>query len=475
MFKGSKTIFVACSGGPDSTALFHILFSYFHRDPKKIGIIHVNHHLRGKKSLRDQKFVEKLGKTFGVPVIIGNVNVEKFAREKKRSIEEAARDLRYDFFIQTTKTYLIDTIVLAHTLNDQAETVLMRLLTGTGLQGLAGSRPVFLRNKIRFVRPFIETEKKDILNYLREKKIKFCTDETNQETRFLRNKIRLELLPFLEKKFNSGIQKVLARIPESVGIDAEFLEREAERQFKNVIASPKGVRQSRDYVVDLRSPRNDESASVIFDRKKFDSLETSIQFRLLQMAVRKLSELEFSFNHWISFQELLEKKKNFKISFPGNLMCVATPKHVTVGFLKSSRQNSFSYHLEKGKTLFLPENKISIEAQPVKFKQTPVKKKSETYAVIDMDKIRFPLIVRNREKGDRFRPLGQTKSSKLKDFLIRKKIPRETRDRLPLVLSGNELIWVAGVGISENVKVEEKTAQFLRLQMKKTNKQPLSS
>ena len=498
MFEHSKKIYVACSGGPDSTALFCLLTSYCKQHSIELGVIHVNHGLRGQDSDQDEKWVRKLDQNAGVHFISGKVNVAKEAKKKRLSIEEAARDMRYRFLTQSAKCYRIDTITLGHTMDDQAETVLMRFLTGSGLRGFGGSRPVFKSEGVRFVRPLIEIPKKEVLDFLKLKKMSYRTDRSNQSTQFLRNKIRLELLPYLEKKFSPGIRKVLARLPEVIQSDTEFLEQEARKEYQKlaIFRSLRAVSKTRrsnltqsvilrhepppkdGSVLWLRRIHNRRSFTsfrmtefrndgrILFPKGKFSKLHPALQFRLLQYALMSFTREEFGFTHWQAFKELFSRKSEFRISFPGHIDCAVSKSKISIGHAKpETRTFSDLYALRLNNSTLIPEIGKKIQCKILSQKPRVFKKHREDYAIIDRSKINFPLTIRRRLPGDSFQPLGQAKPSKLKDFLIRRKIPREKRDSLPLVLSRNEIVWIGGVAISDRVKATNQTKNFIKLEV----------
>lgn len=446
MLKNVRSIYVACSGGPDSTALLHAFVSAKFPEKIRLGVIHFNHGLRGRAALADQNAVQKMAASLGLPFLAGRGDVKKLAKEKRYSIEEAAREARYGFFIEAAKGHKIDAIALGHTMDDHAETILMRLLSGTGLTGLAGSRAVFERNGIRFIRPLIEAERAGILGFLKKRKISFRLDRSNESERFLRNRIRLRLIPFLKKHYHPGISHVLARLPETFQADADFVDTEAARCYKRLSRSDK--------------------TGVSFPREKFEKLPPAIQFRLLKKAANACGTSEFAYAHWMEFRGLLGVRNRFEVFFPGNVVCRVSQTSIVIGraIVKSVAKTSFfSKHLNAGETLQIPAAGTSISCTLLSRKPARIKKNREDYAVLDADKVAFPLVLRNRKPGDRFQPLGRSGPKKLKDFFIERKIPREIRSALPLVLSAGKIVWVSGVGISETVKVTSETRNCVKL------------
>lgn len=225
-------ILVGVSGGPDSLTLLLGLFNLKSELRITLHIAHLDHGLR-KDSESDAIFVRDWAKRLNIPLSIKKINPKLL--EKKGSLEELCRDARLDFFIKIAKTVKADKIALGHNLQDQAETVLMRLLRGTGLSGLSG---ISLMRKIRgwiFIRPLLETSREKIDKYLKRRQIKPRIDSTNREDLFFRNKIRHNLIPLLKSKYNQNIVEVLANLAESVSYDYEYLDQVAQRSAKSNI------------------------------------------------------------------------------------------------------------------------------------------------------------------------------------------------------------------------------------------------
>jgi tRNA(Ile)-lysidine synthase len=443
MIEKGETVFVAVSGGCDSTCLLYLLNEIRAEWKLKIGILHVNHQLRGKDSVRDEQFVRAMGRKFKIPVFVERVNVKRKMKEGNVSLEEAARMLRYDFFERTAKAKRVDKIATAHTQDDQAETVLMRIISGTGLQGLQAIRPKRKLNGCFLVRPMIEISRKDIEQFATEKKIKFRTDESNRSTEFPRNRIRLKLLPEIERSFNPQVKKALARLPYLLDVDLAFLEESAELFYRK-FATAKHKHQ------------------ILFPKRPFLQLRPSMQYRLLGRALRTLEAGELDFEHWNDFLKRVATEKRFKLQFPKGTVVSVSSNEIQLQRGKLE-PGEFSYLLREGEELYIPEIKKTFACEILDKKPRLIKKLKKNYDLFDADKLTFPLVVRSRKPGDRFQPLGQKTPFKLKDFLINKKIASEERNRLALIFSDNILMCVADVAMSEAFKVEEKTKKIIKI------------
>ena len=228
LFVRGATFIIGASGGPDSTALAHVLHNLQYELGFHLHIAHYNHNLH-RNAKQDQKFVEQLAKQFNVPYSVGHWRHPK--ELKKGSLEDAARRRRFQFFSRLAKKINAQAVILAHTEDDLAETVLMRILRGTGLQGLRGILPNRKIDDICYIRPLLSVKKDEILTYLKKKNISYCIDPTNKETKFFRNKIRLELLPLLSKQYNRNIKKLLTNMADNISTDYSYLESQSQKLF----------------------------------------------------------------------------------------------------------------------------------------------------------------------------------------------------------------------------------------------------
>lgn len=269
LIRPGDKVFVACSGGPDSVALFHLLAHLPKSWNLRLGLLHLNHGLRGRAADRDEAYVEALGREFDVPVYTGKRKVRCRTKGNRFSVEEAAREVRYRFLEKMARRYRIPKIALAHTVDDQAETILMRVLQGTGLRGLSGIREKIQRGKVWFVRPLLDFSKKELVVYLKKGKVSYRKDQTNQSQRFFRNRIRNKLLPRLEREFNPNITRTLARIPVIVREENELLASLEEESFRRVL---KQVRRDR----------------IFLKRDAFSKLSRALQFRVLSKVLGRL-------------------------------------------------------------------------------------------------------------------------------------------------------------------------------------------
>lgn len=310
MLKPGERVLVACSGGADSVALFYLLKALCRRLKIRLALLHYDHALR-KNSSRDFQFVKALARKTKTPFYGGVRNPKKGILRKGLSPEEAARNLRYDFFKSVCQKTGISKIALGHHRDDQAETVLMRILQGTGPRGLQGIRPVVKVKGMTLVRPLVKISREEIRESLRRNRIRFREDSSNQSLQFLRNRIRHRLLPLLEKEFNPRIRESLCRLAETTMRESAGLDDWTRRHGKNF----------------LRSRRN---GTLIVTRSPFLSLPSALQFRILDQLVRRLHPASgLSFDAWSRIEQGLRRGR-FRITLPQRLDLVFTPKKLTI-------------------------------------------------------------------------------------------------------------------------------------------------
>ncbi|MFA5276445.1 MAG: tRNA lysidine(34) synthetase TilS [Candidatus Omnitrophota bacterium] len=293
--KGDK-ILVGVSGGPDSVALLYALNKLSKNDSFHLHIAHLDHRLR-EDSAKDAAFVKKLSLKLKIPLTTTRVNVKKLA--KKHSIEETARNARLDFFFKTAEEIKADKIALAHNLEDQAETVLMRILRGTGLYGLSG---ISAKRKIRgydIIRPLIETRRSEIEAYLKENRIKSRLDRSNLEDIYFRNKIRNKLIPLLEKDYSPNIKELLANLAENSAADYQFLEHSTAKIMKGVTTK--------------------------FNLKTLNQLHISMQRLLFRRAIARLQgdTRRITFRHIKEIEDLvLNRPQNSIVDLPKGISVI---------------------------------------------------------------------------------------------------------------------------------------------------------
>lgn len=289
LIRPGDTIMIGVSGGPDSVALLHVLHQLRHELGLKLSVAHVNHQLR-RGADADQRFVQRLCDSLQVSCSTVKVHVRN--PHTKGSLEDIAREKRFNGLIRLAKQKKAEAIALAHHQDDLAETVLMRILRGSGLLGLQGILPKRKIKDFPVIRPFIDIKREEIEHFLKIRKLKFRTDPTNKQTRFFRNKIRLELLPLLKKKYNPNINAVLAHLANNVTVDYDYLNCEGQRLLKKLVKKPalKG--------------------RVRFPLAPFARLHPSSQRMMLRLAFQQLKGhmKGLTLTHWQEIEDLIKNR-----------------------------------------------------------------------------------------------------------------------------------------------------------------------
>lgn len=313
LLPGDK-ILIACSGGPDSVALFHLLRLMIPTWKLKLAVLHYDHGWRGADSKKDAQFVQKLCRKFKIPFRLGKLSVEKrkSLAKQKFSLEEAARKARYGFFLKQAGASGISKIATAHTRDDQAETVLMRLIQGTGITGLCGIRPsIHLKKKVRIIRPLLDFSKKEIHPFLKENGFSFREDKSNLSERFLRNKIRTRLMPFLERDFNPKVIQALARVPLILQEEVDILEDLQSKAWKKVLKRNTGKK-------------------IYLDRLQFCQFAPALQFRILEKALKKVdSQSGLNYDAWASLRHSFTLKR-YRHSLKKEVDLSLTPSRIVI-------------------------------------------------------------------------------------------------------------------------------------------------
>jgi len=452
MLSPGNRVVVGVSGGPDSVALLHILKELAPRLKISLSLAHLNHRFRSRDSDRDAEYVQELALELGLPVIVESRDVPAFIKKEGLSPEDGARRARYDFFARAARQIKADTIALGHNADDQAETVLIRLLRGSGREGLGGIPPVReLKpgSRVKIIRPLIEATREEIERYLKENRIKSRLDASNIEPVYLRNRIKLKLLPFLTK-YNPNVKSILVRTAQILGEEDRYLEGIVNKHIKRIMKKKR--------------------EGVTLDIVKLSSLSLPIQRRFLRksLGLMKGNKLDIHLAHIDDILDLLKARGRASLDLPENILVTKEYKKLSLGFKKEKRAPSFDHPLKVPGITKIPEIGLFFQTKVLKEGSRALKKALEKRAYFDYQRIKAPLFLRNREEGDRFQPLGMRGRKKLKDFFIDEKIPLKERERTPLLLSGKEIIWVVGHRISEKAKITNKTEEVLMVEVKRS-------
>ncbi len=409
----------------------------------RLVVAHFDHGLREGEDEAETRFVRELASSMNLPF-----ESEKATSHKdwdSGSVEEKARDARYRFLESLREGLSAQKIAIGHHLNDQAETVLMRLLRGSGPSGLAGIPP--FRDKI-IIRPLIDTKKEEIESYLKARGLAYMDDGSNFQTDYLRNRIRLELLPSL-LEYQPRLIEHLGRLADILRDENAYMEGRAE-----------------DWVMreaDLRT-----TSEVSIPRPSFLGLPPPIRNRVTRQILGKLGKglRRIGSLHIESVAELGKSKNSHgSLNLPNGLLVTRSYDHMVFRIGEERQSREFHYFLdgtgtydieEIGKTIGLVEREPNADSNM---------EGDERTAYLDSEKLQFPLVLRNFRSGDRFIPLGMTGHKKIKDFFIDLKIPVEARTSIPLLVSDDKPVWICGYRIDDRYKVTSKTRRVLEISL----------
>jgi tRNA(Ile)-lysidine synthase len=440
-------VVVALSGGSDSVALAHLLRELDAAGELSVaGVAHFNHQLRDDAD-RDEAFCRSMAAALGWPFVSDRGDVRARAAREDRSIEDAARTARHEFLDHARAHFSADVVAVGHTRDDQAETFLLRLLRGAGPRGLSAMHP---RNA-HIIRPLLDCRRADLRAYLAERAIAFVEDETNTDVAIPRNRVRAELLPLLEQRFNPSVVDALAG-------QAELARDEWMWMIEEVRSQNVEVREVRNVAELLAVPRALRRLAVWLAMKDTAGGRT------------------VSLDHVDAVLELLEA--------PGASGSIDVPGHVVErigdrvvlrkgrsGDARSAEPAIFRYPLSVPGEVSLPEQGLVVSAElaaaEAGAQALRANVRNRATAVVAAEGWTAPLAVRNRRPGDRFRPFGLDGQKKLQDFLVDRKVARADRDRVPLVVDENDrILWVAGHEIDEAFRVTAASQAVLILTLR---------
>ncbi len=452
LFPAGARALVAVSAGADSTALAHVLHELAPRAGFSLAALaHVNHRLRGAASDADEAFCRELGEGLRLPVVVSAVDAGGEARRLRTSVEDAGRRLRYAFFAASAERLGASHIALAHTLDDQAETVLLSLIRGAGPRGLAGIR--VRRGPV--VRPLLEERHADLAGWLTSCGRSYREDESNRDRRYLRNRVRHELLPLLRDRFSPGIVTVLSRTAAIWAADASFLDDFAASELARI------SRKTRE--------------GLALDRLALAVAPPAIGRRVARLAMARVGG-EGCFVGFDEAERLLELAvgtREGSLALPRQRAeargaeLLLTRSATRPGVVASPAVNFSGCALSIPGEVSFPGTRLVMTAELQSgIEALRLAVGDPRTATLDAATV-SGLVVRARRPGDRFRPLGLGGWKKLQDLFVDRKVPREERDLIPIVVDGEgRIVWVAGHGIAEDFRVSQGTHDVVILKLR---------
>ncbi len=428
--KGDKIV-IGVSGGADSVCLTDILNKVKKEIEIEIILVHINHNIRGEEAKRDENFVIELGKKYNNLVKVFSYDVEKLAKEKSLTVEEMGRKLRYEAFNSVALEK--GKIAVAHNLNDNCETMIMRFFRGTGIKGLGG----IAAKRENIIRPLIELSREEIERYCLENNLDYCEDSTNSVEKYTRNKIRLNLIPMIKKEFNKNIVNTMARCSEIMREEEEFLNKEAKKFYEKCEVEKNRI-----------------------DIEKLKEIDRVLQRRIIRIGFLEFTPdlYDISYEHTESVLALIEKESGKVIELPKGLR--AKREHNCIYFYKEEEKNSFNYKIDVDKMYSFDEIGVGILLS----REKNLENCKKSYTIdIDCDKINSDIVLRSRKAGDKINLLAGSKS--VKRLFIDEKIPASKRDSIPLLAVDSNVIWIKDLKTSSYFMANENSRNILYLHL----------
>lgn len=446
LIKAGDRILVALSGGPDSVCLLNLLIELRDNLKIEIGAAHLNHMLRGKDALGDEAYVREICERYNIPCYVKQVDINKYAKENKLSSETAGRDARYNFFDEIISKHGFNKIATAHNANDQAETILFRLMRGTGLEGLGGIKA---SRDDKIIRPILCLSRDEVESYIEEKHLNPRIDKSNFEKIYNRNKIRLDMLPYIKEHFNNDIVQTLNRMSILLQKDNDYLENLSKDYYNKYC-----------FIID---------DSMVIKHEAFDEDEAIIS-RVIRYALveHSKSSYDFEMKHINEVIQLAKKNSGKRVDLPNKIYAenIYGDIYIKKKVKKEKTDIKSEIIIDKqeldGKVIQFNDYKIEFSIitnndEKVLFNKDKLKK------YFDLDSIENSVVIRKRKDGDKITPLGMKGSKKLKDIFINEKIPKEERDYIPIVEFDGNIAWVTGIKASEEYKVKNSSKNILKI------------
>ncbi len=475
-------IVVGVSGGPDSFCLLHLLTRLAAQFDLTLTVAHLNHQLRAEAA-GDAKFVKEITTEWDLPFVAESQDVAQVAAQRKQSIEEAARQVRYAFLWRAAQAVRANKIAVGHNAGDQVETILMHFLRGSGLLGLRGMRPVTSIAGLRLhsddvpeptdaapflIRPLLETSRSEIEGYCQRHHLSPRFDHTNKDTTFFRNRLRHELIPMLET-FNPNVRQVLQRTAKVVTADVAFLQQQVDQTWAEIVKQIQ--------------PGTGPITRIELDLTAWRALPLALKRATLRRAVETLRRnlRNISFEHIDTAVDIAHSgQTGARATLPQDLLLtvsydrlILTDAHTgTVGKDAPRLLSADPLAINLPGITPLPDSpwQLIIEQLPTNAAITPkqAQQAGPWEAYLDAGVVGTHPILRTRRPGDVFCPLGlEGRHKKINEFMIDQKIPADQRDHIPLLVSGDQILWVCGYRPDERARLQDQTRQILHLQFQK--------
>lgn len=444
-FHAGQRVGVAVSGGPDSVLLLHFMKTVAPEWGLTLAVVHFNHHLRGAESDGDEAFVRDLAASLQIEYLRGEAEVGRVARERRGNLEGVARELRYRYFFSLVDQDRLDRVATAHTANDQAETVLMRLLRGTGTRGLGGIYPLL---EAKVVRPFLGLTRAEVMAEIAARRLPYRVDSSNRDARLRRNKVRMELLPLLMKEYNPEIITLLNQLADRARDDEACLERLAHDR-----AHPWRGREGREERIPIRALLEFPPA-----------LTRRVLRQMLQRA--RGSSQGLAHAHIESLLRFAAEAQSGKVqTLPGGALARKEFSWLVVGPTASAPgEGDFSYPITLPGELAVRELGCTFRFKILSRDDPGKGYNLNNLVTLDPQKLCGELVLRNWRAGDSFCPAGSRGVRKLKELFRERKIPEVQRKGWPVLLCAGQIVWVRGFPPGRAVAATNQAPQVLMVE-----------
>lgn len=445
-------VLVGLSGGPDSVCLLTILHKLKSEFGIHISAAYIDHGLRPDEIPYEIEQCEDICSSMNIPFTTKPIDVKSYIKEKKLNKQEAARELRYNALDEIAAEKAANKIALGHNANDQAETIIMRLFRGTGPSGLSGIPPIRSQKsgvkgqKVDLIRPLIEIERSAIEDFLATEGIGFAVDSSNLKRNYLRNKIRHLIIPEA-RKINMDVVKALSRTAD--------IFRDEERYFEILVTKT---------LMKLITRKTDNAIELFLG--PLETMDTVILRRVLRRAIDETKGLHgIGFIHVEEIMSLIKSgKSGDRIYLPKDIRVIKGYSTILITSEKPTKLGA--YVIDGPGETIVKESSIVLHSAIMSIDEVKDYGDAQKIAVLDADKVHFPMTIRGRLQGDFFYPLGFGKKKKLQDYFVDEKIPRDERDAIPLLISGNNIVWVIGYRLDERYRVDKDTERVLKFEVK---------
>jgi tRNA(Ile)-lysidine synthase len=430
------SILVALSGGADSVFLLEFLLKYKRRFKIEIAAFHLNHNLRGNEANIDEQFCKNLTVQKGIPFFSTSKNVKLFAKRKRMSLEEAGRELRYSEFHRIAKKHNYTKIATAHNADDNAETVLLNLIKGTGIKGLSG----IPERREKIIRPVLVLSKKEILDYLNNKKINYRTDSSNFENNYQRNYLRNKIIPLIKEKLNPQFDSAVLRASEIIRGYTSLIDEHIDNTVKNTVTY--------------------KQQKIIINLIQLKETDVRLYGDVFRETVRKYFIEDLESKNISDLIKLIKAQSGKEIKFSNRIVAVKERDSIIIYLKKREMKNVKQVEIKIGDEKQVEGKSISISTinrNKLSFNNTINKE------YISADKIKSNFVLRRWKAGDRFYPLGMKNSKKLSDFLTEQKVMSSEKKEQLVLSNAGKIVWVVGIRIDERYKISAKTKKVLEL------------